>query len=383
MLAVGRQPVEHHRVEVLGEHRERVGVRRGEHGDELLVQPLHPRAVVRQQAVAVAVPDDGEQVRHAVDEELADQAVGERGVRDRAHAGCFQQRRHGARRIRVGHDPRLLFVLDVHGDFFFTPLRVLARDGFLDEVVRLRNHDAHGVVEQRADDAVVHEDGDLRRDAVRVQLRLDARQVVRLDRDEHEVEDAIAVRFVVADEGHTRLGAHGVHERLERGDASGHGAPLQHHLARGARGLELARHVRPHAASPDHEHGRSGSHVVFGCRSGSHGETRRTSDTGFRRDAPAYDTRATDGGRGRARRGRDPRAHVSARALSEKVSFAAIDAGRVVKKTCGWTVRVLDEICAPTRRLTAKVRAKRPPLINACMSRQVMLRTSRASERAM
>ena len=137
-------------------------------------------------------------------------------------------------------------------------------DRFLDEVIRLRDHDAHGVREQRADDAVVHEDGGLRRDAVRVQLSLDARQVVRLDRDEHEVEDAIAVRFVVADEGHARFRAHGVHERLERGDASGRGAPLQHHLARGARGLELARHVRPHAASPDHEHGRCGSHVVQG-----------------------------------------------------------------------------------------------------------------------
>jgi hypothetical protein len=150
---------------------------------------------------------------------------------------------------------------------FFSVTRELSLgflDRFLDEVIRLRDHDAHGVREQRADDAVVHEDGGLRRDAVRVQLSLDARQVVRLDRDEHEVEDAIAVRFVVADEGHARFGAHGVHERLERGDASGRGAPLQHHLARGARGLELARHVRPHAASPDHEHGRCGSHVVRG-----------------------------------------------------------------------------------------------------------------------
>jgi hypothetical protein len=41
---------------------------------------------------------------------------------------------------------------------------------------------------------------------------------------------------------------------------------------------------------------------------------------------------------------------VSARALSEKVSVAAIDAGRVVKKTCGWTVRVLDEMKSARRR---------------------------------
>ena len=135
-------------------------------------------------------------------------------IRRRAHAGSLEERLHLLRLGGVGHHPRFLLVLDVD-------VHAAAQPRGLDEVVGLRDDHPDRDVEQRGDDAVVHHDRHAGTHAERVHVRLDRGKVVRLDGDEHEIHDAIAEGLVVADESHAGFAAHGVHEGLHGGYASG------------------------------------------------------------------------------------------------------------------------------------------------------------------